>query len=186
MAFTSCRRFAGKFYLRPSGIEVAARYRRARRSLPANPGSSRSSSSPPELAATRCSASLAGHLNRNHPPLAFSAPPPGWCSWYCFGPEGHAPAGARQSRRHRQEHPGAQVRADRRRLSAGDGRLARDRRRLRRRRARACCRQIRERGFEPAIWVAPFIAEEGSHLFQQHPDWFVKDDDGTAAAARIA
>ena len=37
---------------------------------------------------------------------------------------------------------------------------------------------IRQRGFEPAIWVAPFVAEEGSHLFQQHPDWFVKGSDG--------
>ncbi len=39
-------------------------------------------------------------------------------------------------------------------------------------------RQIRDRGFEPAIWVAPFIAEEGSRLFKEHPDWFVKDGDG--------
>ena len=37
---------------------------------------------------------------------------------------------------------------------------------------------IRKQGFEPAIWVAPFIAEAGSHLFQQHPDWFMKGDDG--------
>ena len=40
-------------------------------------------------------------------------------------------------------------------------------------------KKIRARGFEPAIWVAPFIAEEKSHLFQQHPDWFIKDADGT-------
>jgi alpha-galactosidase len=39
-------------------------------------------------------------------------------------------------------------------------------------------RQIRDRGFEPAIWVAPFIAEEGSHLFKEHPGWFVKDETG--------
>ncbi len=37
---------------------------------------------------------------------------------------------------------------------------------------------IRQRGFRPAIWVAPFIAEEASHVFQQHRDWFVKDVDG--------
>ena len=37
---------------------------------------------------------------------------------------------------------------------------------------------IRKQGFEPAIWVAPFIAEAGSHVFQQHPDWFMKGDDG--------
>jgi alpha-galactosidase len=39
-------------------------------------------------------------------------------------------------------------------------------------------KQIRERGFEPAIWVAPFVAEEKSRVFQQHPDWFVQDADG--------
>jgi alpha-galactosidase len=38
-------------------------------------------------------------------------------------------------------------------------------------------KQIRARGFEPAIWVAPFIAEEKSHVFQQHPNWFVKAND---------
>jgi alpha-galactosidase len=44
-------------------------------------------------------------------------------------------------------------------------------------------KQIRARGFEPAIWVAPFIAEKDSQLFQQHPDWFVKDADGTPLRA---
>jgi alpha-galactosidase len=39
--------------------------------------------------------------------------------------------------------------------------------------------EIRKRGFEPAIWVAPFIAEEKSQVFQLHPDWFVTDVDGT-------
>jgi alpha-galactosidase len=37
---------------------------------------------------------------------------------------------------------------------------------------------IRKRGFEPAIWVAPFIAEAGSKVFKQHPGWFVKGKDG--------
>ena len=43
--------------------------------------------------------------------------------------------------------------------------------------------QIRKRGFEPAIWVAPFIAEEKSHLFTQHPDWFMKDAGGQPLAS---
>jgi len=38
--------------------------------------------------------------------------------------------------------------------------------------------EIRKRRFQPAIWVAPFVAEEASHVFQQHRDWFVKDADG--------
>jgi hypothetical protein len=43
-------------------------------------------------------------------------------------------------------------------------------------------KQIRARGFEPAIWVAPFVAEENSHSFAQHPDWFVKDDESKPLA----
>jgi len=39
--------------------------------------------------------------------------------------------------------------------------------------------EIKKKGFQPAIWVAPFVAEEGSHVFQQHRDWFVKDTDGS-------
>lgn len=45
------------------------------------------------------------------------------------------------------------------------------------------CLDIKNEGFEPAIWVAPFIAEEKSELFQHHPDWFVKDDDGKPLAS---
>src|SRR5437879_1291359 len=40
-------------------------------------------------------------------------------------------------------------------------------------------KEIRRRGFEPAIWVAPFIAQADSHVSQQHPDWFIKRADGT-------
>lgn len=30
-------------------------------------------------------------------------------------------------------------------------------------------------GFEPGLWVAPFVADEDSRLFMDHPDWFVTD-----------
>ena len=35
---------------------------------------------------------------------------------------------------------------------------------------------IREAGFLPGIWLAPFAAEEKSELFKEHPDWFVMDE----------
>jgi len=38
--------------------------------------------------------------------------------------------------------------------------------------------EIRRRGFEPAIWVAPFVAEQQSAVFQQHPEWFITDAAG--------
>jgi len=39
-------------------------------------------------------------------------------------------------------------------------------------------KSISESGFAPALWVAPFIAERNSRVFKEHPDWFVKDDNG--------
>lgn len=37
---------------------------------------------------------------------------------------------------------------------------------------------IRAAGFVPGVWLAPFVADEDSTLFIEHPDWFVKDDAG--------
>ncbi|EKO3607506.1 alpha-galactosidase [Vibrio metschnikovii] len=37
---------------------------------------------------------------------------------------------------------------------------------------------IKAAGKKPAIWLAPFIAQPESALFQQHPDWFVKNNQG--------
>ncbi|MGE6132741.1 glycoside hydrolase family 36 protein [Aeromonas salmonicida] len=42
----------------------------------------------------------------------------------------------------------------------------------------ALAAEIHAAGCEPALWVAPFIAEPGSQVFQDHPDWFVKGEDG--------
>lgn len=39
-------------------------------------------------------------------------------------------------------------------------------------------KEIRAQGFEPVIWVAPFIAQSDSRVFQDNPDWFMKGDDG--------
>src|SRR5207247_10087331 len=43
---------------------------------------------------------------------------------------------------------------------------------------RRVLQEIRARGFQPAIWVAPVAAEEKSRVFEQHRDWFVKDAGG--------
>lgn len=38
--------------------------------------------------------------------------------------------------------------------------------------------RIRERGFTPGLWVAPFVCEKGSRLFEEHRDWLLRDDGG--------
>lgn len=38
--------------------------------------------------------------------------------------------------------------------------------------------EIRERGFVPGIWLAPFGCHPGAQIFADHPDWFVQFPDG--------
>ena len=43
--------------------------------------------------------------------------------------------------------------------------------------------EITTAGREPALWVAPFIAETESEIFRSHPEWFVKDEHGAPLPA---
>ena len=38
--------------------------------------------------------------------------------------------------------------------------------------------EIHARGFLAGIWLAPFVAERKSRVFNEHPDWFIKDKKG--------
>ncbi len=44
-------------------------------------------------------------------------------------------------------------------------------------------RRIENEGFQPGIWVAPFIAEAGSEWARAHPDLFIRDETGHPAKA---
>jgi len=87
LAFSSCKRFNGRFYLRDRSIEVVMDME----GLEIAPNSAvdleeflfTSGNNRADLL-TR----LASEINRNHPPRKkFPSPPTGWCSWYCFGPK---------------------------------------------------------------------------------------------------
>ncbi|HWD94306.1 MAG TPA: glycoside hydrolase family 36 protein [Verrucomicrobiae bacterium] len=121
---------------------------------------------------------LAARIEKNHPRrTGFKMPPMGWCSWYSFGPN-LTVANIRQNLdwiatnlpqlRYIQIDDGYQPWMgdwlDTGKSFGGD--------------VKSVLREIRERGFAPAIWVAPFIASPESKLFHNHPDWFVKDADG--------
>ncbi|MFP4180000.1 MAG: glycoside hydrolase family 36 protein [Spirochaetaceae bacterium] len=47
----------------------------------------------------------------------------------------------------------------------------------------AIAAEISRRGFAPGLWIAPFLAEEGSQLFREHPDWCVRDEAGNPLVA---
>lgn len=176
LAFTSCRRFSGTFHLRPGAIEAVLDLE----GLPLAPGEAWPLE---ELAFLGGSdreallASIAQRLGEHHQPLTFAAPPSGWCSWYCFGPKVTAKQVLDNLDVIARDIPGLRY------IQIDDGYQPAMGDWLETGTAfggevQTVLRQIRDRGFEPAIWVAPFIAEEGSRLFKEHPGWFVKDDTG--------
>ncbi|HEX6729106.1 MAG TPA: glycoside hydrolase family 36 protein [Pyrinomonadaceae bacterium] len=178
LAFTSCRRFMGQFYLRDGSLQVVVNTE----GLELAPGETWqleefTFQSGPDR--EQLLERLAALLVANHPPLRFPKPPTGWCSWYCFGPRVTAQqvldnldfiAKHSPGLRYIQIDDGYQpAMGDWLETGAAFGGNV-----------QGVLKQIRQRGFEPAIWVAPFVAEEKSHIFQQHPEWFVKDDEGKA------
>jgi alpha-galactosidase len=175
-AFTSCARFTGRFEIAGSTVRAIVDCE----GLPLAPGQSWPLE---ELMVVTgrdratVLADVAARLAKSHPPLTRPKPPTGWCSWYCFGPSVTAGqvldnldviAKSMPELRYIQIDDGYQrAMGDWLETGAAFGGSV-----------RGVLGEIRKRGFEPAIWVAPFIAEEQSHLFQEHRDWFIMDADG--------
>jgi len=191
-AFTSCARFCGRFQIRDSGVQAIV----DGEGLTIGPGRSWPLEELMVASGSDRSALLnevAARLAKNHSvarpfqgrgrgaespaPHPGGTPPTGWCSWYCFGPNVTAQqvldnldviAKSMPSLKYIQIDDGYQpAMGDWLETGAAFGGSV-----------RTVLGEIRRRGFQPAIWVAPFIAEERSHLFRQHPDWFIKDDQG--------
>jgi len=176
LGFTSCKRFSGKFHVRPDLIEVVV----DTEGLTLAPDETWTmeellflEGKPRPLLLSR----FAERVGVHHPPLRFKRVPTGWCSWYCFGPGVTAKqvldnldfiAKNVPELKYVQIDDGYQPAMgdwlETGKAFGGD--------------IRGVLKQIRQRGFEPAIWVGPFIAEEQSNLFKQHPDWFIKDAEG--------
>jgi alpha-galactosidase len=183
LGFASCRRFCGKFIVREGVIDVVV----DAENLELAPGERWELE---EFLHTtgedreQLLAELASSLTRNHATRLPSKPPAGWCSWYMMsGPD--EIVGSRIT--------SAQVRdnlddmtkrwPELRYVQIDEGYSSHlgdwlDTGKAFGGEVQGLLRQIRERGLQPAIWVAPFIAEENSRLFQEHPDWFVQGTDG--------
>ena len=181
LAFTSCRKFIGRFYVAEGVIEVVV----DTEGRELAPGESwdleeLTFTQGPNLAAML--ERLAARIHTHHPHRMFRSIPTGWCSWYCFGPRVTARNVLDNLDVIAREIPGLKY------VQIDDGYQPAMGDWLETGKAFggdvvSVLKEIRKRGFEPAIWVAPFIAEGSSHAFQQHPDWFIKDADGKPLAA---
>jgi alpha-galactosidase len=120
---------------------------------------------------------FAAAIARNHPKLAFPEIPTGWCSWLVYGP--NVTADNIYDNLHALKKHGLNLKYiqidDGYQAHMGDWLDCTDKFEGG---VKKVCLDIKEQGFEPAIWVAPFIAERDSTIFREHPDWFVKDENG--------
>ncbi|MBL7077815.1 MAG: alpha-galactosidase [Kiritimatiellae bacterium] len=181
LAFSSCRRFNGSFRFNPDrlevvldceGIEIASGETLPLEELFLETGDS----------AEQLLQQLGERIADNHPRPPYPAPPCGWSSWSCYGRAVTEKDIFDNLDCIRGEFPNLKF------IQIDDGYqphmgdwlvknpdFSAD--------IQSLCCKIKDAGFEPAIWVAPFIASEGSELLRDHPDWFVKGDDGQPLCA---
>lgn len=179
LAFASCQRFGGEFRLYPDGRLEIVMNAEGRTLAPGEHWQSEALICLEGLDREALLGSLADYIEAEHPSLvaAVDARPSGWCSWYHY----YADVSAADIREN------LAVRAMRfpalRYVQIDDGYQAKMGDWLTpspkfEQGVAALAQEIRAVGCEPALWVAPFIAEPGSQVFQQHPEWFVKGEDG--------
>ena len=176
LAFTSCNKFIGrigfqksrlKVYLETEGLALPPHATWNLESFGVFSGKDRND----------VLARVARQLQKNHPRALPESPPTGWCSWYTFYEDVTVPDIERNLAFAKKNLPGLRY------IQIDDGYQAKMGDWLETGKAfggniQSVIQQIRKSGFEPALWVAPFIAEKTSLIFQQHPDWFVKGSDG--------
>lgn len=176
LAFTSCKRFIGRFYVRPSSIQAVV----DTEGLTLAPGERWDLEEflfAADANRAKLLERLANRINRNHPRLTFAQPPAGWCSWYCFGPRVTAEQVLANLDVIAKQAPGLKY------VQIDDGYQPAmgdwlDTGQAFGGNVQSVLKEIRKRGFEPAIWVGPFIAEAQSRVFREHPDWFIRNEKG--------
>jgi alpha-galactosidase len=136
---------------------------------------------PPLEALERYGDALARQMGARVPA---GAAPTGWCSWYRYFlnvSEEDMLKNLRFLAEHREELPMEYVQLDdgyesdigdwtswNEKFPHGPAWLA---------------QQIRDAGFTPGLWLAPFMAASTSALYREHPDWVVRDQAGVPVLA---
>lgn len=118
--------------------------------------------------------SFANQINVNHPIRKTKETPTGWCSWLVYGPEITSQKifdNLEVIKKNKLPLKFIQI-DDGYQKAMGDWLIETDKFKGG---IKELCLNIKKEGFEPAIWVAPFIAEQDSNLFKMHPDWFIYD-----------
>jgi len=176
LGYTSSRRFVSKFYISADTIKTVTDLE----NLELAPGADFNLEELMVITGRDGNILLdrfAARIQEHHPRLEFKQPPTGWCSWYCFGPKvtaqniydnldyikNNIPALKYiQVDDGYQPHMGDWLESGN---SFGGN-------------VQQVLHTIREKGFEPAIWVAPFICDSNSAIYKDHKDWLVKDTSG--------
>lgn len=116
-------------------------------------------------------------INKNHPVKKYCEVPVGWCSWYCIGPDISEKDIFDNLKVIKEKAPQLKYIQidDGFQPFMGDWLETSDKFN---RPMKDICLDIKKAGFEPAIWLAPFIASQKSRLLREHPDYFVKDENG--------
>jgi len=115
-------------------------------------------------------------MNALPPPAVI---PTGWCSWYYYFEkvtEADILENARYLAAHRTEYPVEYLQLDDGYQAAlGDWLTTNNQfpHGL-----EALIREIKQTGLKPGLWLAPFLAEEHSRLFAEHPDWMIRNAAG--------
>ena len=185
LGFTACHRFSGAFRLGSNGLlsivlDLENLPLAAKASWQGEPLMVLEGSEPEDLLQE-----YANSINQHHPArsqkLSLAKTPTGWCSWYHYYAE-VAEQDISENLLQMQNYPeldylliddGYQAYmgdwlSSSPRFSSG---------------LVGMVKQIQQAGKKAALWLAPFIAETHSTIFQQHPDWFVKDGRGKPLAA---
>ncbi len=182
LGFASCHRFGGEFRLYPDGrLQILMKTE----SLSIAAGSHWLSESLVVLVGADRNALLsefADCIQSHHASLPKQPRVTGWCSWYHYYAEvteADITENVQQMQTRQPKLQFVQI-DDGYQAAMGDWLTASPRFPGG---LRPLLNEITAAGREPALWVAPFIAETESEIFRSHPEWFVKDEHGAPLPA---
>lgn len=183
LAFTSCSRFIGRFYLRPGKIQVVVETE----GLTLQPNETWNLEEFLSIQGSDRNALLkrvADRIRRNHPSHFERPVPTGWSSAYCFG---DAVLTGQQIINNLDVLAAKLPQLTYVQVDGGYQRWPGD---------WLCTvpsfgedigmvmKQIVDRGHKPGQWLTPFVAVPESNVFRQHPQWFIRDANGNPLQAK--